>query len=214
MQPTDTARQARRAVVPSRWSAGSPPVGLILAEESGRGRLPAARGNWSGDGELFVLKVVGDSMIEAAICDGDWVTVRRQPVAENGDIVAAMLDGEATVKRFKREDGPCLAPPAQLRLRADPGRRRDHPRQGGGRTAARLSAAAASAAAPRSARLGPGPLRRFRGPALSGSVPLQRRRPDRSARPALRRPPSDAAPAPLASVALAAASIAASDLRT
>lgn len=43
-------------------------------------------------------------MIEAAICDGDWVTVRRQPVAENGDIVAAMLDGEATVKRFKRED--------------------------------------------------------------------------------------------------------------
>ena len=58
-----------------------------------------------GDGELFVLKVVGDSMIEAAICDGDWVTVRRQPVAENGDIVAAMLDGEATVKRFKREDG-------------------------------------------------------------------------------------------------------------
>ncbi|MER5757621.1 S24 family peptidase, partial [Streptomyces sp. NPDC002088] len=44
-------------------------------------------------------------MIEAAICDGDWVTVRRQPVAENGDIVAAMLDGKATVKRFKREDG-------------------------------------------------------------------------------------------------------------
>ena len=64
-----------------------------------------ARERLVGDGELFVLKVVGDSMIEAAICDGDWVTVRRQPVAENGDIVAAMLDGEATVKRFKREDG-------------------------------------------------------------------------------------------------------------
>lgn len=44
-------------------------------------------------------------MIEAAICDGDWATVRRQPVAENGDIVAAMIDGEATVKRLKREDG-------------------------------------------------------------------------------------------------------------
>ncbi|GAA1548710.1 hypothetical protein GCM10009730_67250 [Streptomyces albidochromogenes] len=44
-------------------------------------------------------------MIEAGISDGDCVTVRRQPVAGNGDIVAAMLDGEATVKRFKREDG-------------------------------------------------------------------------------------------------------------
>jgi repressor LexA len=52
-----------------------------------------------------VLKVVGDSMIEAAICEGDWTAVRRQPVAENGDVAAATLDGEATVKRFKREDG-------------------------------------------------------------------------------------------------------------
>ena len=58
-----------------------------------------------GAGELFLLKVVGDSMIEAAICDGDWVVVRRQPVAENGEIVAAMLDGEATVKTLKRTDG-------------------------------------------------------------------------------------------------------------
>ncbi len=74
----------------------------ILAEESVED-VPSRQ--LVGDGELFVLKVVGDSMIEAAICDGDWVTVRRQPVAENGDIVAAMLDGEATVKRFKREDG-------------------------------------------------------------------------------------------------------------
>ena len=55
-----------------------------------------------GDGELFLLKVVGESMIEAAICDGDWVVVRRQPVAENGEIVAALLDGEATVKTYKR----------------------------------------------------------------------------------------------------------------
>ena len=58
-----------------------------------------------GEGELFLLKVVGDSMIEAAICDGDWVVVRQQPTAENGDIVAAMLDNEATVKTFKRKDG-------------------------------------------------------------------------------------------------------------
>jgi repressor LexA len=52
-----------------------------------------------------MLKVVGDSMIDAAICDGDWVVVRQQQTADNGDIVAAMLDGEATVKRFKRENG-------------------------------------------------------------------------------------------------------------
>jgi repressor LexA len=44
-------------------------------------------------------------MIDAAICDGDWVVVRRQPVAENGEIVAAMIDGDATVKTFKRIDG-------------------------------------------------------------------------------------------------------------
>jgi repressor LexA len=58
-----------------------------------------------GEGDLFLLRVSGDSMIEAAICDGDWVVVRRQPVAENGEIVAAMIDGEATVKTFRRADG-------------------------------------------------------------------------------------------------------------
>ena len=58
-----------------------------------------------GNGELFMLKVVGDSMIDAAICDGDWVVVRQQQTADNGDIVAAMLDEEATVKVFKQRDG-------------------------------------------------------------------------------------------------------------
>ena len=58
-----------------------------------------------GEGQLFLLKVVGDSMVDAAICDGDWVVVRQQPSADNGDIVAAMLDNEATVKTFKRKDG-------------------------------------------------------------------------------------------------------------
>ena len=55
-----------------------------------------------GEGTLFLLKVVGDSMINAAITDGDWVVVRQQEVAENGEIVAAMIDSEATVKTFKR----------------------------------------------------------------------------------------------------------------
>ena len=58
-----------------------------------------------GSGDLFMLKVVGDSMVDAAICDGDFVVVRQQKTADNGDIVAAMLDDEATVKVFKQRDG-------------------------------------------------------------------------------------------------------------
>jgi repressor LexA len=57
------------------------------------------------EGTLFLLKVVGDAMINAAIADGDWVVVRQQEDAQDGDIVAAMLDGEATVKTFKGSDG-------------------------------------------------------------------------------------------------------------
>jgi repressor LexA len=64
-----------------------------------------------GDGSSFLLRVVGDSMIEAAITDGDWVVVRQQPTAENGDIVAAMIDGEATVKSLRRKDGHVLLMP-------------------------------------------------------------------------------------------------------
>ena len=58
-----------------------------------------------GDGTLFMLEVRGDSMIDAAICDGDYVVVRREQTASNGEIVAAMIDGEATVKTFQRKDG-------------------------------------------------------------------------------------------------------------
>ncbi|WP_250505601.1 transcriptional repressor LexA [Bowdeniella massiliensis] len=58
-----------------------------------------------GSGELFMLQVQGDSMIDAAICDGDWVVVRQQDDADNGQIVAAMIDGEATVKTLRRKDG-------------------------------------------------------------------------------------------------------------
>lgn len=58
-----------------------------------------------GDGDLFLLKVKGDSMVDAAICDGDWVVIRQQRIAERGEIVAAMIDGEATVKSFHERDG-------------------------------------------------------------------------------------------------------------
>jgi len=83
-----------------RIAAGGP----ILAEESVEAVFPLPR-ELVGQGELFMLKVVGDSMVDAAICDGDWVVVRRQQTADNGDIVAALLDDEATVKTLKRRDG-------------------------------------------------------------------------------------------------------------
>jgi repressor LexA len=58
-----------------------------------------------GKGKFFALKIKGDSMINAGINQGDLVIIRRQPVAENGEIVAALLDDEATIKRLKMDDG-------------------------------------------------------------------------------------------------------------
>lgn len=83
-----------------RIAAGSP----ILADQLVEDVFPLPK-QLTGSGELFMLEVAGDSMIDAAICDKDWVVVRRQPVAENGEIVAAMIDGEATVKTLQRSDG-------------------------------------------------------------------------------------------------------------
>jgi repressor LexA len=83
-----------------RIAAGGP----ILAEQAVEDVFPLPR-ELVGEGSLFMLKVVGESMVDAAICDGDWVVVRQQNVADNGDIVAAMIDGEATVKTFKRTRG-------------------------------------------------------------------------------------------------------------
>ena len=80
-----------------RIAAGGP----ILAEQAVEDVFPLPR-ELVGEGSLFLLKVVGESMIDAAICNDDWVVVRQQNVADNGDIVAAMIDGEATVKTFKR----------------------------------------------------------------------------------------------------------------
>ena len=78
--------------------------GPILADQSVESVFPLPR-ELVGQGSLFVLRVVGDSMQDAAICDGDFVVVRAQPDAQNGEIVAAMLDDEATVKTFRRRDG-------------------------------------------------------------------------------------------------------------
>jgi repressor LexA len=113
--PVRTREQAREraggpglAQVPlvGRIAAGGP----ILADQHIEDVFPLPR-QLVGDGELIMLRVVGDSMIDAAITDGDWVVVRRESDIENGDIVAAMIesetsaDREATVKTFKKRDG-------------------------------------------------------------------------------------------------------------
>ena len=101
-EAAERAAHPTPAYVPviGRIAAGGP----ILAEQAVEDVFPLPR-ELVGSGTLFMLKVVGDSMIDAAIANGDWVVVRQQPNAENGDIVAAMIDGEATVKTFKRRDG-------------------------------------------------------------------------------------------------------------
>ena len=83
-----------------RIAAGGP----ILAEQHIEEVYPLPE-SLVGSGELFLLKVVGDSMIDLAICDGDFVVIRSQKTAEKGEIVAAMIDGEATVKTFSKKDG-------------------------------------------------------------------------------------------------------------
>jgi repressor LexA len=112
----DKAKAARRALAVSDDAPrGEAPVfvpmvgriaagGPILAEQMIEDVFPLPKA-LVGDGTLFLLRVSGDSMIDAAISDGDWVVVRQQPAAENGEIVAAMIDGEATVKTLRRRDG-------------------------------------------------------------------------------------------------------------
>jgi repressor LexA len=100
--PDTSAPVGDAVMVPlvGRIAAGIP----ITAEQQVDEVFPLPR-QLTGKGELFMLKVVGESMIDAAIMDGDWVVVRQQRTAENGEIVAAMLDNEATVKVFRQRDG-------------------------------------------------------------------------------------------------------------
>jgi repressor LexA len=113
--PGDATRTAGAELASGADAAGPQPTyvplvgriaagGPVLAEQAIEDVFPLPR-ELVGEGTLFMLKVVGDSMVDAAICDGDWVVVRQQPTAENGEIVAAMIDGEATVKTYKRRDG-------------------------------------------------------------------------------------------------------------
>jgi repressor LexA len=96
----DAMPAAAYVPVLGRIAAGGP----ILAEEQIEDVFPLPK-QLVGDGQLFLLEVRGESMVDAAICDGDYVVIRQQPTANNGEIVAAMIDGEATVKTFQRRDG-------------------------------------------------------------------------------------------------------------
>ncbi|RSX57024.1 transcriptional repressor LexA [Bifidobacterium samirii] len=93
-------RQSHDVPLVGRIAAGTP----ITAEQHVDDvmRLPE---RLTGGGSLFMLEVHGDSMVDAAICDGDFVVVREQRTAVNGDIVAALLDDEATVKTFRNDNG-------------------------------------------------------------------------------------------------------------
>jgi repressor LexA len=90
---TPIGRGASQVPLIGRIPAGEPQP----AEQSTEDVFTLPR-QFVGDGVLFLLQVSGNSMIDAAIADGDWVVVRQQPTAENGEIVAAMVDGEATIK--------------------------------------------------------------------------------------------------------------------
>ena len=94
------SQEATYVPLVGRIAAGVP----IMADQQVEDIFPLPR-QLVGEGQLFMLKVAGDSMINAAIADGDWVVIRQQEDAENGEIVAAMIDGEATVKTLKRVDG-------------------------------------------------------------------------------------------------------------
>ena len=91
---------------------GSIAAGIpITADQQVEETLPLPE-SLVGKGDLFMLKVKGESMIDAAICDGDYVVIRQQKDANNGEIVAAMIDGEATVKTFSRKSGHIWLLPA------------------------------------------------------------------------------------------------------
>ena len=101
-QDGEAAPQDKTRLIPlvGRIAAGNP----ILAEQEVEEVLPLPE-SIVGEGDLFLLQVKGDSMIDLAICDGDFVVIRSQKDAQKGEIVAAMIDGEATVKTWSKKDG-------------------------------------------------------------------------------------------------------------
>jgi repressor LexA len=115
-EASDATPEPAYVPVVGRIAAGGP----VLAEQVVEEVFPLPR-QLVGQGTLFLLRVTGESMIGAAITDGDWVVVRQQSVAENGDIVAAMIEGEATVKTLLRRDDEVWLMPANPAYSPIPG---------------------------------------------------------------------------------------------
>jgi repressor LexA len=116
--PDDQIAPSKGTTIPLLGSiaAGAP----ILAEQAVEDRYTLPE-EFVGQGDLFMLKVKGDSMIDLAICDGDFVVIRAQKNAEKGEIVAAMIDGEATVKTFSQKGGHIWLLPANANYAPIPG---------------------------------------------------------------------------------------------
>lgn len=117
-----TAAGFRSVPVVGRVAAGTP----LLAEENREGELPLAPAALPNGGEdVFALRVRGDSMIDAHICDGDLVLVRRQESAQPNEVVVALVDDEATVKRYQRDGERVVLKPEHPTMRpivVDPSR--------------------------------------------------------------------------------------------
>ncbi|MBO3743955.1 transcriptional repressor LexA [Actinoplanes flavus] len=126
-RPVDVRMFLETTPPPSDDTVGVPLVGTIaagtpiLATDDDTGELLNLPRDLVGRGTLFSLRVQGDSMVDAAICDGDIVVVRQQSEAWNGDIVAAMIDDEATVKVFRRRGGHVLLEPRNPAYQPIPG---------------------------------------------------------------------------------------------
>jgi len=107
----DSFREMIMVPILGRVAAGTP----LLAVENMEDMFPMPA-DFAGRGEFFMLRVKGNSMVEAGILEGDLVLVRQQPSVNNGDIAVALLDDEATIKRFFREDGHIRLQPENYQL--------------------------------------------------------------------------------------------------
>ena len=109
IEVTDESAPSKSRNIPL---VGQIAAGIPITAEQNIEEIHTLPESMVGKGDLYMLKVKGDSMIDAAICDGDYVVIRQQKDAQNGDIVAAMIDGEATVKTFSRKSGHIWLLPA------------------------------------------------------------------------------------------------------
>src|SRR5437868_13304911 len=123
IDPVLSANDDNTVEVPllGRVAAGQP----ILALEQREDTVKVDRFFLGGHRDVFALRIQGDSMIEAGIFDGDFIFVRKQPTAQRGDVVVAMIDGEATVKYYHPEGEQIVFKPANAAMRPIVVRRRD-----------------------------------------------------------------------------------------